>query len=187
MSRARILVVAACASLAACSGAGRRTAEADRVRLEVPFYADDGGRGGPAAVASLLSYWDRPTEPRHVRLHGVPARLKGTLPVDLLLAAQDRGMQARSFQAAVHDVKAELKLGHPVLAYVELGARWLPRGRFVVITGFDDGRGGFSVHAGRYAHRFVDYRKFMESWDRTGRWAILVMPAGERTLTEVRP
>jgi ABC-type bacteriocin/lantibiotic exporter with double-glycine peptidase domain len=184
MSRAKIWLIAACAALAACSAPARRTVEADKVRLEVPFYADDGDRGGPATLASILSFWDRPVEPRYLRIGANPSRLKGTLPLDLMLAAQDRGMQARSFQARVDDVKNELRLGHPVMAYVELGSRWLPRGRFVVITGFDDGRGGYFVHAGRYAHRFVEYRRFMTSWEKTGRWAILVMPAGERTISD---
>ena len=165
------------ATLVGCAAPVRRSPQDEGVRLDVPYYSDEAGRRGPAALASLLSFWDRPTEPRELRDEVRRPRQEGTLPVDLLLAAQARGLQARSYQAAVDDVKTELKLGHPVLAFVDLGA-WLPRGSFVVITGFDDRLGGFYVHANRHANRFVEYRSFMSRWDKTGRWALLITPVG---------
>lgn len=174
--------------LTGCAGSGRRAAVADKVQLEVPFYADAGDRGGSATLAEILSFWDQPTEPKQLQSEVGTAELahavRGAMPVDLLLAAHERGMQARSFQATAQDVREELKLGHPILAYLDLGPRYLTRERFVVITGFDDARGGFFVHARAQANAFVDYGSFMRKWERTGRWAILVLPAGEPTMSD---
>jgi hypothetical protein len=147
----------------------RRGPAADSVSLEVPVFTETGGRG---ALAEVLTFWDEPTEPRDLVF-----RREGEKTA-ILLAAQDRGMQTRSFQATVNDVREELKLGHPVLAYVALGAI-LPQERFVVIAGFDDARGAFLIHDGG-ERRFVPYGTFMSRWEKTGRWAILVLPAGER-------
>lgn len=172
-------------SAAGCSGQRTRLAmPAERLQLEVPFFPDETDHGGPATMASVLTFWDHPTEPQALKKEAPGMRLKGTIPVELLLAAQERGMQARSFKAGLQDVKDELKLGHPVVAYLNLRLRALPKGRFVVITGYDDGRGGFFVHSSLDANRFVDYGAFMSRWEKTGRWAILVMPAGEPTMSD---
>lgn len=180
MNRVQALTAAALVALAATGCAGNRAKTAavqpERVKLEVPFYADDAKFGGPSTLASVLTFWDRYTEPKDLVQEAYDTKIKGTLPVDLLLAAQERGMQARSFQAGLKDVKDELKLGHPVVAYIG--------GRFVVVTGFDDGKQGFFVNSGRESDRFVGYGSFLSRWKKTGSWAILVMPAGEPSMSD---
>lgn len=171
-----------------CAGvSARRKAVAERVQLDVPFYSDSVDRGGRAALASLLTFWDQPIEPEQLksevsRQAGLGPR--GSLPTDLVLAAENRGMQARSFQGTLEEVKVELKLGHPVLAFLDLDRYPWTRDRFVLVTGFDDARGGFFVHSERQANRYVPYETFMSRWNKTGRWAILVMPAGEATMSD---
>jgi len=174
--------------MTACSSVSpRRGLLAERVDLRVPFYPDSSQPGGRAALASLLSYWDQPIEPEQLKSE-VSAQAavgpRGSLPTDLVLAAENRGMQARSFQASLDEVKTELALGHPVLAFLDLDRLPFGGDRFVVVTGFDDARGGFLVDAGRARRRFVPYRTFLSRWNKTGRWAILVMPAGEATMSE---
>jgi ABC-type bacteriocin/lantibiotic exporter with double-glycine peptidase domain len=162
----RKAALAAAAALAACAGPTRAP---EGVRLNVPYFT--GGPCGPAAMASVMTFWGEPTDPE--RLGARRCEERGTLPADLLVAAQGQGLQARSFQATVQDVRDELRLGHPIVAYL--------KSRFVVVTGFDDSRGGFFVH-GDSADGFVPYGRFMERWERTGRWALLLVPAGERSL-----
>lgn len=162
MRTGAILVAAA---LAACASPERKP---DGVRLEVPFFAGD--PCGPSALAAVMTYWHEPTEPKALKGRCDP---KGELPADLLLAAQGRGLQARSFQATPQDLRDELKLGHPLVVYVKK--------RFVVVTGYDDARGGFYVHDSD-ADAFVPYRSFVSKWERTGRWALVLVPAGERSL-----
>jgi hypothetical protein len=94
-------------------------------------------------------------------------------------------MQARSYQANLQAVKVELKLGHPVLAYLDLDRLPWTGDRFALITGFDDARGGFYVDSGGESGRFVPYGSFMSRWSKTGSWAILVMPAGEATMSDI--
>jgi hypothetical protein len=155
----KLILGAELALLTGCAGAGRRAAQADRVQLDVPFYAGASDRGGPSTLAEILSFWDQPTEPAQLQ-----EEAKSGAPADLLLAAHERGMQARSFQATAQDVREELKLGHPILAYLGLGPRFFTGERYVVITGFDDARGGFFVHAKSEANRFVAYGSFMSKW-----------------------
>lgn len=172
--------------LLGCASPAPKGPAPDRVRLDVPLYRD-ARAPGTAALAEVLTFYNEPTEPKELAAElkegPGPRRGGGTLPDGLLLAAQQRGMQARSFQADPGDVRQELSLGHPVLAYLRLGVGPWSGKRFVVITGFDDGRGGFFVHADG-ADQFVRYGAFMTRWEKTGRWAILVLPAGERAVSE---
>lgn len=183
------LAAAALTLLTGCAGiSARRQAEADKVQLRLPYYVDDADRGGRAAMASLLSYWDQPTQPKQLETEisrQAAVGPRGSLPTDLVLAAENRGLQARSYIANLDEVKAEIKLGHPVLAYVDLDRVPWGGDRFVLITGFDDARGAFTVASGGAQPRFVPYRSFMSRWEKTGRWAILVMPAGETTISDI--
>lgn len=184
MRTGSIVVAIVIAALSGCAGSFRlRAFPSDRALLKVPFFSDDGR--GPAALASVLSFWETPTEPKDIKGHALDRPRYGAFPRGLLLAAQERGMQARSFQATIDDVRKEIKLGHPVVAYLRLASWIAPKECFVVITGFDDARGGLYVHSRRGANRFWDYGSFVSKWERTGRWAILVMPAGEATANDL--
>ena len=59
-----------------------------RVHLNVPFFPDDEDQCGPATLASMLTYWGIPSDPRMLKDEIYLRRLRGTLPIDLLLAAE---------------------------------------------------------------------------------------------------
>jgi hypothetical protein len=102
-------------------------------------------------------------------LAGKPCE-KGALAPDLVVEAESRGLSARSFQATVRDVRGELDRGRPVAACL--------RGRFVVLTAYDDRKSRFLLHDGKP----LAYRRLMKRWQRSGRWALLLVPSEEKTL-----
>lgn len=145
--------------------------------LEVPFFADDTDQCGPSALASVMTFWDRAVAPAELRKEMYLAHLKGTLPVDLLLTAKRRGFAAHFSNGSLETVKAELMKGRPLIAFVNQGYDFMPLGHYMVITGYDDERGGLYVHSGLKADKFVPYEKFLEDWDKTRRATMLVVPA----------
>ncbi len=50
----------------------------------------------------------------------------------------------------------------------------------VVVTGYDDQRQGVYVHSSLDKDVFVPYERFLPSWDKTGRWTLLVTPSERR-------
>ena len=144
--------------------------------VAVPFFPDDTDQCGPATLASVLTYWGITTDPATLKEEIYLPRLKGTLPLDLLLAAQARGLTADIYQGSLDNVKAELDAGHPLVALVNLGYAIFPQGHFVVITGYDDQRRGVYVHSGLERDQFLPYERFLQSWDKTGRWTLLIVP-----------
>jgi ABC-type bacteriocin/lantibiotic exporter with double-glycine peptidase domain len=142
----------------------------------VPFYADDTDQCGPATLASVLTYWGFPTEPPVLREEIYMSRLGGSLPMDLLLAAQARGMRAQTYSGTIENLKTELKAGHPVLALLNLGSARFPQGHYVVVVGYDDLRQGLYIHSGLQRDSFVSYKRFVQGWEKSGRWVLLILP-----------
>lgn len=173
MTRARLAL--ACAGLALGAGCAHRTAPAarDAPRLEVPFFPDGADQCGPSALASVLGYWGRHAQPDDLRREIYQPKLKGTLPVDLLLAARERGLKAEMSDGDLKALKGEIDAGRPVIAFVNLGFSFLPIGHFLVVTGYDDARGGVIAHSGRRRNEFFSYGRFQRIWERAGRWTLM--------------
>lgn len=144
--------------------------------IAVPFFPDDTDQCGPATLASVLTFWGVPTEPQGLRQEIYLPKLRGTLPIDLAHAVRVRGLYAKSYSGTLENLKAEIAAGHPIVAFLNLGWRILPQGHYVVITGFDDRRQGFYAHSGLERNAFMSYENFLEDWEKTGRWTLLVLP-----------
>jgi hypothetical protein len=99
------------------------------------------------------------------------------LPVDLQLAAQARGMSSEMLEGGLPQLKRELDAGHPVIAFVNRGFRFLPVGHFMVVTGYDDGSRSVYAHSGMKKNEPIPYETFLKLWNRTDQWALLILPA----------
>lgn len=150
------------------------------LHMAVPFFPDDTDQCGPATLASVLTYWGIPTNPWTLKEEIYLPRLKGTLPIDLVLAAQSRGLKAEIYQGSLDNLQSELAQGHPVVALLDLGFAIFPQGHYVVVTGYDDQRRGVYVHSSLDKDVFVSYERFLPGWDKTGRWTLLVTPSERR-------
>lgn len=146
------------------------------LHIVVPFFPDDTDQCGPATLASVMAYWGIPSNPQMLKEEIYLPRLGGTLPIDLLLAAQAHGLQGEFYGGSLDNVRTELKARHPLVAFLNLGYTIFPRGHYVVITGFDDERQGVYVHSGLERDTFLPYAEFLPSWEKTGRWTLLVLP-----------
>ncbi|MDD5301828.1 MAG: C39 family peptidase [Elusimicrobia bacterium] len=153
-----------------------RAPEGRQVRLDVPFFPDDTDQCGPSALASVLGYWGKPAAPAQLREEIYRANLKGSLTVDLLLAAESRGLSAEMLDGGLVRVKKELDEGHPLIAFVNVGLRVYPIGHYMVITGYDDGRRVFFAHSGLTRDQKISYGKFDGQWEKTKRWTLLIVP-----------
>jgi ABC-type bacteriocin/lantibiotic exporter with double-glycine peptidase domain len=144
------------------------------VLLSVPFYPDKTDQCGPSALASVLAFWGRPAEPRELRREVYVPALRGTLPMDLLIAARARGLSAEMGEGGLDGLKRDLDAGRPVIAFVNQGFRFLPIGHFMVLTGYDEAKGGVFAHSGLKKDAFVPYPRFLKQWERAGRWSLVV-------------
>lgn len=183
----KIVLLLSLVFLGGCAGlrgptAGATSSEARRIQ-NVPFFPDDTDQCGPSTLASILNFAGQPTAVWELRNEIYSEELEGTLPMDLLPAVEERGMAGRVFNGSLDQLKAEIRDGRPVLAYLNLGLKALPQGHYVVVTGYDDDRGGVYAHDGRKAHRFIAYKTFLRGWNKTDRWALSVYPRAAQVTT----
>jgi len=157
-------------------GAEPKPSVSDARMVDVPFFPDKTDQCGPSALASVLSFWGRAVEPAVLKKEIYLAHLKGSLPIDLMLAAKSRGFEARLYSGSIDDLKSELGKGHPLVAYINRGFNLLPIGHYVVVCGYDEGRQGLFVHSGLSKDRFISYRSFLRSWNKTQRLTLLILP-----------
>jgi hypothetical protein len=155
----------------------------------VPFYADNSDQGGPSTLASVLTYWGFRTEPLVLREEIYMSRVGGvaagsvataSLPMDLQQAAQARGLRAHSYSGTLENLKAEVRAGHPLVALLDgspsFGSSRAGQPQYVVIVGFDDRRQGLYLHSGLQPDSFIPYSRFVQGWDKSGRWVLLILP-----------
>jgi hypothetical protein len=155
-----------------------KSSVSDGRMLDVPFFPDKTDQCGPSALASVLSFWGPPVEPRVLKKEIYLAQLKGSLPIDLLLAAQNRGFEARLYNGSIDDLKSELRKGHPLVAFLNRGFDFFPIGHYVVVSGYDEAREGLYVDSGSAKDQFVRYKCFLRNWDKTQRSTLLILPRG---------
>ena len=124
----------------------------------------------------MLTFWGVPTDAASVRDDVYTARLSGSLPIDLMVAAQAHGLTAEAYQGSLENLAAELQAGHPLVAFLDVGFVF-KQGHYVVVTGYDAEREGLYAHSGTQRNLFVPYSEFMRKWNRTGRWTLRVLPS----------
>jgi hypothetical protein len=140
----------------------------------VPFVPGDPGACGPAALASVLTYWgDSVTVEDIAGTLAVPS-LEGVLPLDLARFAETRapGATVLPESGSVAWLREQVAGDHPVVVFLDLGVGPLRRGHFVVVVGYDDAAGQVLMYSGRDPGAAMSYRRFGSSWDRAGRWAL---------------
>ncbi len=163
---------------------GEHTAQ--RVHLSaVPFYPNTSNQCGPASLATLLAYWNKPVVIADLRNEVFIKKLGGTLPMDMRPALARRQLEARVISGSFDAVREELRNGRPVIAYLNFGTKSHPIGHFVVIIGFDDERRGFWIHSGGAQNKFASYRRFNRGWSDTDHWMLTAQPSD--SVVEVRP
>lgn len=132
---------------------------------------------GPAALASVLTYHGIKTSPSDVASTMDVEGLGGTLAIDLMLYAKSKGLVARYYRGSIDELKASIRAGLPPIIFVDYGLAMVRMGHFMVVKGYDDGRGGVVVLSGRLEPEFITYKRLDRIWKRTGYATLLIEPA----------
>jgi hypothetical protein len=155
---------------------------------EVPFHAQTEYHCGPAALAMALNAAgvDVTVESLVEQVY-LPGR-KGSLQIEMLVAARRNGLVAYQLEPVLTDVLREIAAGTPVITLENYGLRIFPLWHYAVLVGYDLGAGQLIRRSGRTPRQLMPFSVFEYNWMSEDHWAMVAVPPGRVpvTATEAR-
>lgn len=142
----------------------------------VPFFPQDEYMCGPAALASVVGYYGSEAGMEAVAKEVYSEKLKGTLPMDLLLYAKSKGFEAKYYKGSMDGLKVSLTRREPLILFLNLGYGFFPVGHYIVAVGMDEGAGVVFAHSGTEKEQAFTINELEKSWSKTGYSTLLVRP-----------
>jgi tetratricopeptide (TPR) repeat protein len=145
----------------------------------VPFFPQEEYQCGPAALAMVLQAAGVARTPEQLsREVYLPAK-EGSLQSDMLAATRRAGLVAVILPPNLGAIVQELAAGHAVVVLQNLGFDVFPRWHYAVVVGYDLRRHELVLRSGDRQRLVVSEGGFDASWSKSGRWALLAVPARE--------
>ncbi len=132
----------------------------------VPFIRQDTNFCGPAALASVMSYYGDTIDQQTIGAATYDAKLHGSLISDLENFARSRGFKTTADRGSVARIKEFLRRKKPVIVLVDQGRWFVSRPHYLVIIGYSEE--GFIAHSGYEASKLYDYEEFTKLWKKIG-------------------
>ncbi len=169
--------------LSACAGPSRLAqlpAEMPgRVELTAtPFHPQTEHQCGPAALATVLGAAGHSVDPAALAAEVYLPGRQGSLQPELAAAVRARGLLAYEAGPSVSDLLAEVAAGRPALVLQQLGAGPWPYWHYAVVIGYDKARGQVLLRSGTDERAVMRASSFESTWDRGGRWGLVLLEPG---------
>lgn len=152
----------------------RIEAPAEPVELrDTPFFAQTEHHCGPAALATVLAAQGIAVTPEQLApLIYTPGR-EGSLQAEMIAALRRYGRLPLRIAAQPEALIDALHAAYPVLVLQNLGlSRW-PTWHYAVVVGYEPDGARFLLRSGTESRRQERARRFVGSWDRAQRWALV--------------
>lgn len=169
--------------LAACvHGPDNRFSPADpsvaaaRELTDTPFFPQRRYQCGPASLATLLTGQGVDVSPDGLQpLVYIPDQ-KGSLQAEMLAVPARFGLLGVRLAPDLNSLLAEISIGQPVLVLQNLGHRLVPIWHYAVAIGYDLEKDEIYLRSGANRRRIYRLSVFLESWRKSGYWAMVVVP-----------
>ena len=155
---------------------------------EVVFHGQDEYHCGPAALAMALNAAGVEVAPESlVEQVYLPGR-KGSLQIEMLVAARRNGLVAYTLEPRLTDVLREIASGTPVISLENCGMKIWPKWHYAVLVGYDLDKGELSRRSGLTPRQVMPFPVFEYVWSTDGHWAMVAVPPDRLpvTATETR-
>ena len=151
----------------------------------MPFFSQTIHECGPAALATVLNYSAAKATPEDLA-HEVyiPGR-QGSLQIEMLAATRRHGRLPFIIEPHLDTLRSEVAAGLPVLVLQDLGALWIHRWHYAVVVGYEPATDMLILRSGTDRRRLESVDRFIYSWERAGRWGMLVLPPGVLPATAI--
>lgn len=146
---------------------------------ETPFFAQQDYHCGPAALATILVDGGVDTDPDRLASALYIPDLRGTLQFELQAATRRAGRLPVRVDPTDAALIAQLRAGRPVLVLQNLALRALPAWHYAVVVGYQPEPERWILRSGTERRDLQRRQRFDATWDRGGRWALVVLDPAE--------
>lgn len=179
----RLLPLAMCCLLAACSGGPQLLPETkrlpERVELtDVPFFQLSDAQGGPSALAALLNHHGVVTSPGLVDERIQQLAKEQSAQAGLEAVARSYDLLVYPLPGNLDALMQQVSAGYPVLVMQDrlfggLGSQ------FALLVGYDQRERTLVLRSGNNRRWHTRFASFDDAWATAGRWAVLIQPANQ--------
>ncbi len=142
---------------------------------EVPFFADAGARGAPAALAELMVLQGVQTTPAQLRAElGLPQQ-QGRLQRNMETLLNQQGLLLHPLRGNLPALLKQVAAGHPVLVRFNRGVGGTVDSRYALLIGYQQAEQRLLFRAGSEPRLQMSFADFLAAWAEEGRWAALVL------------
>jgi hypothetical protein len=182
----RVAVILPLVLITGCAGTGSVLSSSGqggfptRVDLDqTPFFPQVEYQCGPSALATVLGASGLPVAPADLVPEVYLPGRQGSLQPELLASARRRDRLPYELPPTSDAIVAQLAAGFPVLVLQKLGAGPWPGWHYAVVIGYDAEKQVFLLRSGTERRLEMPAARFLATWDRAGRWAIVVLQPGQ--------
>ncbi|HLE09481.1 MAG TPA: C39 family peptidase [Thermodesulfobacteriota bacterium] len=143
---------------------------------DVPHFPQSKLLCGPSSVASVLNYYGAKVSMEEVAEKVYNEDLKGTLSIDLLIYAKEKGFSTSYYSGGLEDLKQKIRDKTPPVVFLNLGFKIYPVGHFIVVTGYSEKEKVIVAHSGAEKDKVMGYGDFINAWEKTGFSTLLITP-----------
>ncbi|KKM68287.1 hypothetical protein LCGC14_1462380 [marine sediment metagenome] len=156
--------------------ASTRRSLTSTILTNVPFHPQEKYQCGPASLAMMLNAQNVDVLPDELVDRVYLPQRKGALQVEMVAAARQYGMLVYPLAPKLESILDEVRAGHPVLILQNLRFEWWPQWHFAVVIGYDSVKRTLILHSGIQANYRQPATVFMATWNRSERWARVILP-----------
>jgi ABC-type bacteriocin/lantibiotic exporter with double-glycine peptidase domain len=138
----------------------------------LPFYPQESYQCGPAALSGVLNYWGVAVTPDEVAGNIFSSSARGTLTIDMVLYAQQKGLSVEQFKGSLDNLRQNIDAGFPVIVLVDNGGAFYQLNHFMVVIGYN--KYGILANSGKDKEKFIPEKDFLKSWEKTNFWTLLI-------------
>ncbi len=148
-----------------------------QVELEsVPFYPQQKYQCGPAALATVINFYQKSTTPEQLLPMVYIPELKGSLQAEMLAAVRSYQLLAIEQEGQLDSILTEIAAGHPVLVLQNLGYDFYPFWHYAVVVGYDLSEQELILRSGEMQRLIRPFAVFERTWARSNYWSVVVVP-----------
>lgn len=154
-----------------------------RELVNTPFYPQTENHCGPAALATILQYYNIAAEPEELATRVYTPGLAGSLQVEMVAATRVYGLLPVRHDGRMVSLLREIDAGNPVLVIQNLGLDSIPYWHYAVVVGYDLQEQMLVLRSGTEKRLVRSFANFERTWQRGGYWALAIVPPHQTPVT----